>query len=219
MKKYFITGLIILLPFALTIVIAIWLFDLLTDPFVGIVEHFFIVFEKHHGIDISQHAASILVLSRIIVAIVLCLLILLLGFFGQRFFMVTLMRWWQKIFTKIPVLKTIYTISHDVTKSIFTEGKTLFQKTVLIPFPKESTRALGLVTGEPPASIKKALGKEVDLVVFVPTSPHPVSGYILIASQKELLDVAMSSEDVFRYLISCGLANPEEQKKAEPPRP
>lgn len=219
MKKHFLTGLIILLPIALTIVIAIWLFDLLTDPFVGIVEHIIVNFEAKRGVDLKHHETLVLVISRLIVAFVLCLLILVLGFFGRRFFMHEFVRLSQKIFTRIPIIKTIYTISHDVTKSLFAEGKTTFKKTVLIPFPKVDTYALGLVTGEPPEAVRKAMGNEVNLSVFVPTSPHPISGYILISSQKELRDVAMSSEDVFRYLISCGLALPNEGKKEETPHP
>lgn len=216
MKKYFITGLIILLPIALTLVIAIWLFDLLTDPFVGIVEHIIISYEKQRGIDIRNHATLVLVISRITVVIFLCVFIFILGFFGQRLFIHSLIRWSQGLFARIPIIKTIYTISHDVTKSVFTEGKTTFKKTVLIPFPKPETHALGLVTGEPPPAVKQALGNKGELAIFVPTSPHPISGYILISSPKELLDVAMSSEDVFRYLISCGLAYPEQKKSVSP---
>lgn len=219
MKKYFLTGLIILLPITLTIVIAIWLFDLLTDPFVGIVEQIIVNFEADRGVDLKHHETLVLVLSRLIVACIFCLLVLILGFFGRRFFMRSILRWSQKILEKIPIIKTIYTISHDVTKSLFTEGKTTFKKTVMIPFPKEDTYALGLVTGEPPEAVKKAMGKEVNMSVFIPTSPHPISGYILISSQKELVDVAMSSEEVFRYLISCGLVLPNEAKKEEAPLP
>jgi len=216
MKKYFLTGLIILLPIALTIIIAIWLFDLLTDPFVGIVENMIISIERKRGFDLQHHMTLVLVISRIIVAIVLCIFIFILGFLGRRYFEHYFAKWSRAVFTRIPIIKTIYTVSHDVTKSVFTEGKTAFQKTVLIPFPKPDTHALGLVTGEPPAAVKKALGDKGNLAVFVPTSPHPISGYMLISSQKELLDVTMSSEDVFRYLISCGLAHPEEAKKEKP---
>lgn len=217
MKKYFITGLIILLPITLTIVIAIWLFDLLTDPFVGMVESIIVSYEESHGVDVRHHETLVLVFSRIIVAIVLCFVIFFLGFFGRRFFMHTLLRWSNKVFARIPIIKTIYTISHDVTKSLLAEGKT-FKKTVLIPFPRPDTHALGLVAGEPPAAIKNALKGNVDLVVFVPTSPHPISGYILISSKKELIDVEMTTEEVFSYLISCGLAYPNAQpQKSEPP--
>jgi len=214
MKKYFVTGIIILLPIALTIVIAVWLFDLLTDPFVGIVEKIIMSFEARSGIDLRHHETLVLIFSRIIVAIFLFILVFVLGFFGRMFFMHEIIKWSQILFKKIPFIKTIYTISHDVTKSIFTEGKTTFQKTVLIPFPRQDTRTLGLVTGEPPPALKKAIASsDLDVVVFVPTSPHPVSGYVVITSHKELVDVEMSTEDTFRYLISCGLALPKEDEK------
>jgi uncharacterized membrane protein len=208
MKKHFLTGLIILLPIALTIVIAIWLFDLLTQPFVGIVENLLVSFEEARGIDIRNHEVLVIVVSRIIVVIVLCVLIFFLGFFGRRFFFSSLLRWSEKLFIKIPIIKTIYTISHDVTKSLFAGGENTFKKTVLIPFPKPETHALGLVIGEPPAAIKK-IAQSLNLAVFVPTSPHPISGYILMSSQKELIDVDLTTEETFRYLIACGLIDPK----------
>lgn len=211
MKKYFLTGLILLLPTALTIVIAIWIFDLLTEPFVGIVEHLIVSFEARHGVDVRNHTGLIVTVSRIIVLILLCIITFLLGFFGRRVVFRSLLHWSDRLFNKIPIIKTIYTIAHDVTKGFLQDGKSTFQKTVLIPFPRPDTHALGLVTGEIPDSIKKAM-PDVNLAVFVPTSPHPISGYILLSSQKEVVDVDMSSEDVFRYLISCGLALPNELK-------
>ncbi len=216
MKKHFLTGLAILLPIALTLAIVIWLFNLLTEPFVGFVETIFLSLEERHGIDIHHHEFLVMVLSRAIVIIFLCILIFLLGFFGRLFFFSTLLHWSQKLFIKIPIIKTIYTIAHDVTKSIFTEGKTAFKKTVLIPFPKPNTHALGLVTGDPPPAIRKVM-EDVELAVFVPTSPHPISGYILISSQKELIDVDLTTEETFRYLIACGLTDPKKPMQGKKP--
>ncbi len=214
MKKYFITGLIILLPFALTIIVAIWLFDFLTEPFAGMVEHLIVSFEQQHGIDVKNHAVSVIILSRVIVVVFMVALTFLLGILGRKFFFNTILHFSQKLFARIPIIKTIYTISHDVTKSLLREGKSTFDKTVLIPFPRPETHALGLVTGELPLALKNAISDKIDLAVFVPTSPHPISGYILLASKKELVDVEMTTEEVFRYLISCGLAQTETTGKS-----
>ncbi|MBS3904251.1 MAG: DUF502 domain-containing protein [Simkania sp.] len=208
MKNYLITGLIILLPIAFTLLIVIWLFDFLTQPFIGIIEPFILSYENTRGIDVSHHELLVTLVSRLIVLFLFLILIFLLGFFGQRFFFHHMVVLSQKILTKIPFIKTIYSLTHDVTKAFLNQGQPTFKETVLIPFPYRDTHALGLVTGDVPASLRNVLN-ETEICVFVPTAPHPISGYVLLAPKKQTIPVDMTTEETFRFLISCGIALPE----------
>lgn len=212
MKKYLTTGIIILLPITLTVVVIIWLFKLLTGPFFGVIENIFIAYETSHGIDLQHHELLVSVISRITVLLLLFFLILLLGFIGCRFFLKHMLAFSQKLFTKIPVIKTVYNITYEVTHALLKQEERTFKETVLIPFPYEGTHTLGLITGEIPSDLRRVM-KDTEVTVFVPTAPHPVSGYVLFAPRSQLVSVDISTEDVFRFLISCGIVVPKEKKE------
>jgi uncharacterized membrane protein len=207
MKKYFFTGLISLLPIALTFLIISWLFDFFTTPFVGVIEKLVVSYETQHGMAVVDHDVLVLFISRVIVLIFLFFLILFLGFCARKFFFNQLLRLTHAIFSRIPVVKSIYNVTRDITRAVFSGDQKTFKQTVLIPFPTPKMHALGLVIGEIPEKLKKVISED-HLSVFVPTAPHPMSGYILMTPKKLTIDVDISTEETFKFLVSCGVYHP-----------
>ncbi len=209
MKKYFFTGFIALLPIALTFIIANWLFNLFTAPLAGVTESMIIAYEKRMGLSVEQQDLLVLFLSRVFAFVLLLLLILFLGFCGQKFLINVFLKLPQRLFSHIPLVGTIFRLSNDITKAIFQEDKKTFKETVLLPFPHHEALAIGFVTGETPEIFK---GKQfpTDLAVFVPTAPHPMSGFVLLTPKKITLPVDVPVEDAFKFLISCGVIHPGE---------
>lgn len=206
MRKYFFTGLIIFLPIVLTLLIVIFVFDILTNPFIGVIDYFLGQF----SVDPSHHA-TIFFLSRIIVLICLVLFIFLLGFIAQMF----LTRWFlslmDRLFRKIPIIKSIYRISVEITNSFFQTTEKPFKKTVLMKFPHQKAHAYAFLTGKAPKEIQEKESSEEEMkTVFLPTAPHPISGFMLIVQESLLTDVDISVEDIFKTLVSCGLYVPGE---------
>jgi uncharacterized membrane protein len=208
MKKYLLTGLIILLPIALTLMIVHYLFNLLTTPFVHPVERLLLAYETIAHLKLMHYDALVLFISRVIALLLLFCLILVLGYLGRKLFFDSLLQWSNRIFLRIPIVKTIYKVSKDVTKAFFSPGGKTFKQTVLVPFPHPETRALGFVTGDIPSIFKTALKDAADTVVFVPTAPHPLSGFILMTSQNKLTTVDISTEEAFKFIVSCGVIPP-----------
>jgi len=199
MKKCFITGLIILLPIAFTLWILFFFLDFLTEPFVGIAEELF------HSI-LPRHQGLIIFASRLIIIAGFICLIFLLGFIGQKFFFRTLLRFTEKIFSKIPLVKTIYRLFREITHAVVKTESKAFKSTVLAPFPMEKSKALGLVINDLPTPL---LEKEKLKSVFIPTSPHPISGFLLMFPEDSLEPLDVSTEDVFKILLSCGIVQPK----------
>ena len=81
---------------------------------------------------------------------------------------------------------------------------------MLIPFPNDETYAVGFVTGDTPEVLKEGSLPLTDFAIFVPTAPHPMSGYVLLAPKKIVRHVDVSVEDAFKFLISCGVIHPGE---------
>ena len=137
MKKYLITGLITLLPISLTLMLFTFLINFLTDPFIGIIETFFIT--QLHWFAISKF------LIRILAIFLLFALIFLLGFIARWFLIKTLIKIAQKIFSKIPLIKPIYNASKDIAQAIFSSGKrTAFQHPLIMEFPTAKSYDLSL---------------------------------------------------------------------------
>jgi uncharacterized membrane protein len=211
MKKYFLTGFITLLPIALTLIIVSWLFHLFTAPLAGITEYILLASEKKLGLSLEHHDKLVLFLSRVFALIILLILIFLLGFCGRRFLNKFFSKIADRIFSHIPLVRTIYRLSNDITKAVFAENKKTFKETVLVPFPHHDALAIGLVTGESPAIFNREGIPKTDLAVFVPTAPHPMSGFVLLTPKKMVFPVDVTVEDAFKFLISCGVMHPGER--------
>lgn len=210
MKKTFLTGLAILLPIAVTFFVVLFVVDFVTAPFVGIVED---LISQHGVIELgTEHHYLLLIISRITVLILLFFFILILGFFGRKIFFSWFINITHRIFYKIPIIKTIYKITREISGSIFSEEKkTLFKGTVQVPFPHQNSQALGLLSGNAPDAVEDK--KKHLQAVFVPTSPHPISGFLMMYDEKEVKHTDIPTEDLFKFLLSCGMYHPDEEKK------
>jgi uncharacterized membrane protein len=215
MKKYFFTGFVTLLPIALTLIIVSWLFHLFTAPLAGIMESVLIAYEKKLGLSLETHDQLVLFLSRVFALILLLILILFLGFCGRRFLTNFFLKMADRFFSHIPLVRTIYRVSLDVTKAVFSENKKTFRETVLIPFPHQDALSVGFVTGETPPAFNKEGIPKTDVCVFVPTAPHPMSGFVMLSPKKFAVPVDVTVEDAFKFLISCGVIHPGEHISPE----
>ncbi|MCB1110460.1 MAG: DUF502 domain-containing protein [Chlamydiia bacterium] len=205
MKKTFLAGLATLLPITITIVVVVFCVDLLTAPFAGIVED---IITEHGAFELGEkHKYLLIILSRIVVLIFFFFLILILGFLGRKIAFSWFINFAHRVFYKIPIIKTIYKLSREVSTSVFSEKKEkIFKGTVSVPFPHEKTRALGLLSGPPPKEVR---GKDQTLQsVFIPTAPHPISGFLVMYNEQEIKSVDMKTEDLFKFLLSCGIYHP-----------
>lgn len=213
MRKYLITGLVILLPIALTLMVIVFLFDFFTEPFITLV---------HPLVGLIQAKAHValphgitLFLSRLLSLIFLCIFILLLGVVTQLFLVKTIIKWSNAILFRIPLIKTLYKVSRDIFAAFFSvDGKKAFKRPLMIPFPSEPNYCLGFEAGEVTQEIKEKIG--VSLVsVFIPTAPHPISGFLFLIPETDAHAVDMTNEDVVKFLVSCGLILPESDAKEE----
>lgn len=214
MKKYLLTGLVILLPIAITITIVVFIIDLLTAPFVGVVGSVLITLLGNEIQNIESYNTLLMILSRIVSLIILFFLTIFLGFLGRRFFFSYLIKKMNLIFTKIPIIKTIYKTTRDVSKVFLKDDEKLFRKSVLVPFPHDKSRVLGLVSGDVPDVIQKTSDKKLE-AVFVPTSPHPISGFLTMLDVNDVKEVDLTTEELFKIVISCGAYDPKDLKDDE----
>lgn len=204
MKKYFFTGLITLLPIALTIMLLVYILDFLTEPFIALIKNIV-------GEIPIKHKFFMTLVARIIILFGLFLVTTFIGFLVSKAFVNTITNLVQKIFQKIPFIKSVYNISKEIIGKIFSYNEKFFKETVLVKFPSENSYGIGFVTGEVPQEIKN-LVSNIDTTVFIPTAPHPTQGFLLLTSRSDIITLPFSTEATFKLLISCGAINPNSSK-------
>jgi uncharacterized membrane protein len=205
MRKYFIPGLVILLPLALTLAIVIFIFNFLTNPFVGLVQgvlnYFGLLNTPFLFLSPAQFQIAV---SKLIILLVLFFFTVFLGALGRWFFVHYIIKFWDYCLHRIPFVRTIYKTSQDVIKTIFAGKSKSFKQVVLVPFPNMNTLSIGLVTREHLAGLPQSSTENM-VAVFVPTTPNPTSGFLMIFNENDLTYLDMSVEDALKYVISCGV--------------
>ena len=124
-----------------------------------------------------------------------------LSFFGKR--VVTFI---NEIFKKIPILRTIYSAIGQMTQS-FTSTNKDKKSVVLVEYPKKGSWAVGFATKENDGEISKKINKKM-INVFVPTTPNPTSGFLLMYPKDEIIYLDMSFEEASKFIVSAGTSEP-----------
>ena len=209
MRKYFITGVVILLPLAVTIAIVVFIMNFLTDPFIGFVENFLtsITWNKTRLSDLIPYKA-IHYSAQVIILITLFCFTLLLGFFARWFLIRYLIRLSDKLLQHIPLVNKIYKTTQEIINTFFRKETKSFQRVVLVPFPSKQTYSLGLVSRDAPKKFQELTGNKL-VSIFIPTTPNPTSGFILMFQESEVIDLDIRTEDALKFIVSCGVIHPD----------
>src|SRR5579872_4326295 len=158
MKKSFFTGLVTLLPLAVTIWIVTFVVRFLTKPFMGIMTSLIHKFPKY-GIFTNEQA--IRTLSHILILIALFLFTLLLGFVARRFFFHSLIKLSDRILIRIPLVNKVYKTSKEIVQSLFASKGQSFKQVVLVSFPYPGCYCLGLIASQAPQTCSDSVETEM----------------------------------------------------------
>ena len=206
------TGLVILLPIAVTIALLSFLINLFTAPFVDFVSTFLMKFNiQPEGFLFLSSQEVVNYISKLLILICLFFIVVLLGVITRWFVVNSLFSLTEKILQKIPVVSMVYKASQEIIKTFFKPEQTAFKQVVMVPFPRKDTYALGLVSKEAPAVCNQQVG--INMVsVLVPTTPNPTSGFLLMYDPKDIIYLDIKPEVAIKYVLSMGLISPEGRK-------
>ncbi len=189
LKKYFTTGLMIWVPVVVTLLF-IQLIVGMGDKFLAVIPDFFDP-TTWLGFGIPGYGLLFLVLVIWLTGI------LAKNVLGQR-----LVALWESVLSKVPLVRSIYYGVKRCLQVLFTTNKA-FQQVVLVEYPRTNCWSLAFVTDSSPA--QQIFDKSM-LVLFLPTTPNPTSGYILVVPKKDVLFLDMSIDDAIQFVISLGTA-------------
>lgn len=198
-RRVFITGLVISLPLVITIFVLKFLFesfDNLLGPLVTSIMR-----GLGAPMDPDYNVPGIGLVSTVA-------LIFIIGLVSTHYMGRRLWEWGEAILTKIPIIRPVYVAAKQVIDTFSTNSSEAFRKVVIIEYPRKGVYAIGFITGSTTGEIKDRMG--IDLVnVFVPTTPNPTSGFLLLLPKAEVVELDMPVEDGVKMIVSCGLVTPE----------
>jgi len=201
LKKYIIAGLLVWLPFAATVVIVKLVIDLLDKTILLLPPEW--------------HPVALLGFSIPGFGIILALSILLLtgmlaaNLFGRRFVEI-----WERILNKIPLVRSIYSSIKQISNTIFDPSGKSFRKVVMLQYPRKGLWSIGFLTNDNVGDEMSAVDDRL-VAVFIPTTPNPTSGFIIMTRNDEITELDMSVEEGFKFIISMGVIIPDGSARIE----
>ena len=118
-----------------------------------------------------------------------------------------LLHWWNEALTRFPLTGRIYSAMSQIVQSVLGEQRKLFRRTVLVPYPTEGMWAVGFVTNDE-APVMSGLVGEPCVNVFVPTTPNPTSGFMLVVPRAKVRFTDIPIDEAMKLIISAGAVSP-----------
>ncbi len=197
MRKYFATGLLILVPIAITGGVLHWVFTTLDQPFIIL-----LLPEQWRSKYAFTGLSAILTLA----------IIFMTGLLAHNYFGRYVVKLWDQFLARIPVVNSIYSSVKQVSDTLLSPNGNAFRQVVLIPYPHANSRTIAFLTGTPSGEVARHLVGDY-VSVYVPTTPNPTSGFFLIMPKSEVVELNMSVDKALKYIISMGVVAPENAAK------
>jgi uncharacterized membrane protein len=202
MKKYFIAGILVWTPLAVTIWVMTWGLSVLDGVFGSVISALMAVLP----VDLTPALQSFRKLPGVGILIVIAV-IMVTGIVAANFAGQWWIRLWDQIIIRIPIVKSIYSSVKQVSGTLFSSKGNAFRKAVLIPYPRNGSWTIAFVTGNPAEEVAAKLNGE-HVNVFLPTTPNPTSGFFMIVPRADIIELDMGVEEALKHIVSMGSVAP-----------
>lgn len=192
LRRYFFVGLIVIAPVGVTVVVLAWIFNRV-DAILG---------------EPLQAALGLRIPG--LGFLLLGLIVLLVGWVVHRAVGRRLLLWWNTTLLRFPVAGRLYNAVSQILQSVISDQRRIFKRTVLVPYPTEGSWVVGFVTHEEAPVMSRIVG-EPCYNIFVPTTPNPTSGFLLVVPRRRVIELRVSLEDAMKFVISAGSVSPGEE--------
>jgi uncharacterized membrane protein len=199
LRKYLIAGLLVWLPLVATGLVVNILMDIL-KWFMGFIP------EQYQPQALSPFPIPGLDLA--IIFLIILFILLMTGMIAANLFGRKLVKLWEDFLGQIPLVRTVYKGFKQVTETIFSSSGKSFRKVLMIEYPRKGIWTLCFQTGSSVGEVQERTGTEV-VTVFVPTTPNPTSGFIILVPIKDVVELEMNVDQALKMIISLGVIEPQ----------
>lgn len=194
MRKYFITGLLVLVP----LVITLWVLNLI----IGTLDQSLLLLPPQWRPELLLGFNLPGVGTILTLVIIFITGVITRNFVGNRLLML-----WELLLKRIPVVNSIYSSVKQVSDTLFSSSGNAFRKALLVQYPREGVWTIAFQTGVPGGDVKNHLSGDY-VSVYVPTTPNPTSGFFLMLKKEDTIELNMSVDEALKYIVSMGVVAP-----------
>lgn len=205
LRRYLVAGLLVWVPLVITIVVVRGLVDFMDRSLLLLPK----AWRPEAWLGYSIPGLGLL----LTVTVVIITGLLAANIFGRR-----IVAAWEALLSRIPLIRHIYGSVKQVAETIFASNGEAFRKVLLIEYPRKGIWTLAFQTGIASGEIQRRTEAEV-ITVFVPTTPNPTSGFIMMIPRNEVTELEMSVEDALKLVVSLGVVAPREPGTSAGSRP
>ncbi|HEX8883341.1 MAG TPA: DUF502 domain-containing protein [Noviherbaspirillum sp.] len=199
MRKYFVTGLLILVPLAITI----WVLNLI----ISTMDQSLLLLPERWRPEavVGFHIPGL--------GTILTLLFIFLTGLATRNFIGKRIVWaWEGLLTRIPVVRSIYSSVKQVSDTLFSSSGNAFRKALLVQYPRQGSWTIAFLTGVPGGDVRNHLHGDY-VSIYIPTTPNPTSGFFLMVPRADTIELDMNVDEALKYIVSMGVVSPEHFEK------
>lgn len=196
MRKYFITGLLILVPLAITV----WVLNLV----IGTLDQSLLLVPARFRPN-SLFGFDIPGLGTILTIVI----VFLTGLLTNNLVGNYVVKLWENLLQRIPIVNSLYSSVKQVSDTLFSSSGNAFRKAVLVPYPHQNSWTIAFLTGVPGGDAANHLVGDY-VSVYVPTTPNPTSGFFLMMKRSDVVELDMSVDAALKYIVSMGVVAPAE---------
>ncbi len=200
MRKYFVTGLLILVP----LIITLWVLSLI----VGTLDQSLLLLPEQWRPDVLLVGRHIPMLGTIFTL----LIVFVTGVLARNFVGNQVLRFWELVLNRIPFVNSIYSSVKQVSDTLLSSSGNAFRKAVLVEYPRAGSWTIAFVTGAPGGDVKNHLTGDF-ISLYVPTTPNPTSGFFLMVPREQTIELDMTVDAALKYIVSMGVVAPESAPK------
>ena len=198
LRRYFVAGLLVWLPLGVTIVVVRFLIGLMDKTLVLIPSQYHP--EELLGIGIPGLGVILTIILLLVTGV------LTANFVGRSF-----LKGWESLLDRIPVARSIYSAAKNFAEIVFSDSGSAFSKVLLVEYPRKGIYSITFQTASGISEIQARTGEDV-VACFVPTTPNPTSGFIILVPRKDTIELDMEVDEAVKLIMSLGVVIPTWKK-------
>lgn len=200
LRDNFIAGIAVILP----VIITLWLLTIFYNTINDVILNPLIKYFKPYLTNIY-----LVYVARTMLFLVVLIIVALIGLATRILFIRKFFSAGERIFFKIPMIGKVYITIKQISKAFLGERKGIFKAPVLVEYPRRGVYSIGFLTSDAKGEIQRKTEKKL-VNIFVPTTPNPTSGILLLTPEDEIITLNMSVAEAMKLVISGGMVAPEE---------
>lgn len=202
LRGYFLTGLIVVGPVAITIYVVWWFINLVDAWVKPLIPRAYLP-ETYLPFSVPGIGLIVGILG-----------LMLVGALTANLFGRTIVSYGEMMLDRMPVIRGVYRLVKQIFTTIFSKSGTSFKRVGLIEFPRRGLYALVFLAGDPPVEVDEKLGDGNPMMtVFMPNGPNPTTGFIVFVPAAEVIPLDLAVEDAAKLIVSAGLVGPDQQQE------